>query len=356
MSDQQSGWLTHTLQEKKIMKRIRLFGLIALGALILAACAPAATTAPTQASVATEAPTQVVMPTATTAPTEAPTAVPATPTTAAPTPVATIPAENLVQKGKLLICTDFPYPPQEMYDENGNPVGTDIDIGNEIAKRLGLQPVYVNSVFDTIIAAVTGGKCDIIISAMNITAERNKQVSMIPYFKAGQGIVVAKGNPDNINGAMDLCGQNVAAESGTTEADYLQGTGDYKGAGLPAECTKAGKAKPKVIVTQKDSDALQQLLANKVVAYMADSPVAAYYTVQHPDQFQVVGEVIEPILEGINMPCGEADCTKAPLSPVGKAVLAALTSMIQDGTYTQILSKWNLTSGAITLDDLKNLQ
>ncbi len=216
-----------------------------------------------------------------------------------------------------MICTDFPYPPQEFFDENGNPQGLDIDIGNEIANRLGLKVQYVNSVFDTIIAAVTSGKCDIIISAQNITTDRSKQISQIPYFEAGQSMVAAKGNPQNINTTMDLCGKSAAAESGTTEADYLQGTGDYAGKGLTQACTAAGKPAINVVVTQKDTDALQQLQSGKVAVYFADSPVAAYYTVQHPDQFQVVGQVLEPIAEGIGVPCGQSDCTNAPLSPVG---------------------------------------
>ena len=182
---------------------------------------------------------------------------------------------------------------------------------------MGLKVQYVNSVFDTIIAAVTSGKCDIIISAQNITTDRSKQISQIPYFEAGQSMVAAKGNPQNINTTTDLCGKSAAAESGTTEADYLQGTGDYAGKGLTQACTAAGKQPINVVVTQKDTDALQQLQSGKVAVYFADSPVAAYYTVQHPDQFQVVGQVLEPIAEGIGVPCGQTDCTNAPLSPVG---------------------------------------
>ena len=158
-----------------------------------------------------------------------------------------------------------------------------------------------------------------------------------------------KGNPENINGPEDLCGKSAAAESGTTEADYLQGTGDYKGKGLNVDCTKAGKPAINVIVAQKDTDALQQLQAGKVAVYFTDSPVAAYYTVQHPDQFQLVGKVLEPAQEGISVPCGADDCTGKPLSDVGQAVQAALKSMIADGTYAKILSTWNLSSGAVTL-------
>jgi len=268
-----------------------------------------------------------------------------TPTAAPPSPL----DSSLSIKGHLLICSDIPYPPQEFYDANGIPQGLDVDIGNEMAKRLGLQVQWVNSVFDTIIAAVTSGKCDIIISAQNITPDRQKQVSMIPYFQAGQSFVALKGNPNNINTPMDLCGKSAAAESGTTEADYLQGTGTFEGKGLTQQCTSAGKPAVNVVVTQKDTDALQQLQAGKVVIYSTDSPVAAYYTVQHPDLFQVVGQIIEPIQEGISVPCGQADCTNAPLSAVGQAVHDTLKAMMADGTYLNILQKWNLADGAVTL-------
>ncbi len=341
------------------MKRLLVAGvLLTTLALLASACgspaaapvvqtaAPVIQTVVVQETVAVPQ-TVIVQPTA--APTTAATAAPtAAPTTA---PVAQVPADALVQKGKLTICTDFPYPPQEFYDDNGNPAGLDVEIGQEIAKRLGLQAQEVNSVFDTIIAAAKGGKCDIVISAQNITADRQKSISMIPYFQAGQSMVVAKGNPQNIKQPTDLCGKSAAAESGTTEADYLQGTGDYKtSGGLTQQCTKAGKPAVNVVVTQKDTDALQQLQAGKVAVYFADSPVAAYYTVQHPDQFEVTGQIVEPALEGISVPCGQDDCTKAPLSPLGQAIKAALKSMVADGTYTKILAKWKLENSAIKPD------
>jgi polar amino acid transport system substrate-binding protein len=269
------------------------------------------------------------------------------------TPVAAIDPSLLSQKGKLLICTDFPYPPMEYYDDNGNPQGMDVDIGTEIASRLGLTAEFVNSVFDSIVAAVDGGKCDIIISAMNINPDRQKQLSMIPYFEAGQSFIAQKGNPQNINGPMDLCGKSAAAESGTTEADYLAGEGSYKGVGLNDQCITAGKPPIDVVVTMKDTDALQQLTAGKVAVYSADTPVAAYYAGQQSDQFQLVGQILESVLEGINMPCNQpgqpavADCTSAPLSPLGLAVQTAFKSMQADGTYLKILTKWNQQDFAV---------
>jgi polar amino acid transport system substrate-binding protein len=344
------------------MKRLMFFVTgLALLSMILAGCAAPTPAVVTQVVVQTAAPivqTQVVVQTAApvvetqvvvqTQVVQA-TAVPPTAAPAMPTAVVKLPDGAVAQPGKLLICTDFPYPPQEFYDEQGVPQGLDVEIGTEIATRLGVKVEFVNSVFDTIIAAVKADKCDIIISAQNITTDRKKQVSMIPYFQAGQSMVAAKGNPQNINTTDDLCGKGAAAESGTTEADYLQGTGDYKGAGLTQKCTAAGKKPIDVVVTQKDTDALQQLQAGKVAVYFADSPVAAYYTVQHPDLFQLVGQIMEPIAEGISVPCGADDCTNAPLTPRGQAVHDALKSMMADGAYGKILGKWNLADGAVTL-------
>ena len=279
-----------------------------------------------------------------------PPAATAVPPTSAPTPVASVDPSTLVQKGKLLACSDLPYPPFESYDDSGNPVGLDVDLATELGNRLGLQTQIVNSEFDSIIEAVTGGKCDIIMSDMNITATRNKQISFIHYLDVGQSILVAKGNPKNINAATDLCGQSVAAESGTTEVDYLQGTGDFQGAGLAADCTKAGKPQVTVVATEKDSDALQQLQAGKVVAYFADTPVAGQYAAKNPDQFQLAGAPIQPAPVGIGVPCGGAsDCTGVALTPLGQAVQTALKSMMADGTYAKILAKYGASQSAVTL-------
>jgi polar amino acid transport system substrate-binding protein len=274
-------------------------------------------------------------------------AAPASTAAAMSTPVAQVAKGNLVRANYLTVCSDIPYPPQEFYDENGDPQGVDVEIANEIGNRLGLKVQYVNTVFDTIIAAVTSGKCDILVSAMNITGDRNKQISMIPYFKAGQSLVAVKGNPEKITGIMDLCGKSVAAESGTTEVDFIQGTGDYEGNGLMQKCEAAGKATVNLVITQKDSDALQQLQSGKVAAYSTDSPVAAYYTVQSPEQFEVVGDVFETVNEGIGLPCNAEDCTTAPLTAVGEGVKGALVSMFDDGTFQKILDKWNLSSSGV---------
>jgi polar amino acid transport system substrate-binding protein len=266
---------------------------------------------------------------------------------AAASPVAVVPDDQLIFPGKLVVCIDIPYPPQEFFDDQGNPTGSDPDIATEIAKRLGLTVQIENSVFDTIILAITGGKCEMIVSAQNITADRLDQVDMIPYFKAGQSFVVAKGNPKGIHKPVDLCGKAVAVESGTTEADYVKGTGDYKGAGLNKQCATAGQPEVNLKEFQKDSDALLALSAGQVDSYFADSPVAGYYTVQQPDQFELSGVTVEIANEGISV---SKDPSKKDLA---SGILAALKSMAEDGTYVDILSKYGLEDGAVDVSEME---
>ena len=88
------------------------------------------------------------------------------------------------------------------------------------------------------------------------------------------------------------------------------------------------------------------MLASQVDAYFADSPVAGYYTVQFPDQFQLSGiPPLQPAKEGISVPKDKTG--------LRDAVKATLLSMIDDGTYTKILTKYGVQDGAITAADIK---
>jgi polar amino acid transport system substrate-binding protein len=316
--------------------------LFVLGACTAAPSVAPATAPPVAVSVQPSAP-------ASEAPSVAPSA--SVEATAAASPsaaiVATVPTGQTIFADKLVTCIDIPYPPQEFFDDQGTPIGSDVEIAQEIAARLGLASEIQNSVFSTIIAAVTGGKCDIIVSAQNITTDRVKQVDMIPYFQAGQAFVVAKGNPKAIKTQDDLCGKAIGAESGTTEVDFLGGTGDYKGQGLSAACQKKGLPAITIKEFPKDSDALLALQSAQADAYFADSPVAGYYPVKQPGQFELSGLTLGVALEGISVPKDKTG--------LRDAVQKALVSMIDDGRYGAILKKYGDDSGAVTSDIAKLL-
>ena len=169
---------------------------------------------------------------------------------------------------------------------------------------------------------------------------------MIPYFQAGQSFVVAKGNPKAINTTDDLCGKSVAAETGTTEVDYVNGVGDYKGDGLSKQCTDKGKPKIDMKEFPKDTDALAALLGGQVDAYFADTPPAAYYTIAHAGPVRPVGRSRR---SSRSRPGSASRRTRQALRD---AVKAALLSMIADGSYQAILAKYHVEDGAVTPADI----
>src|SRR6185503_19614330 len=114
--------------------------------------------------------------------------------------------------------------------------------------------------------------------------------------------------------------------------------------GLNKQCGDAGEDAVDMQQFQKDSDALLALSSGQVVAYFADSPVAGYYTVQQPDQFELSGVTVEEANEGISVPKDKQG--------LADAVLAALKSMADDGTYTEILGKYGLEDGAVDVSEM----
>lgn len=259
--------------------------------------------------------------------------VPSTAPTSVPAPAYT---GGVVRPGHLTICSDFPSPPQEFYTEDGTPTGSDVDTGNEIGKRLGLQVDWTNSVFDTIIVALSAGKCDLIISGVFITEERQKQIDFVPYLTSGQQLLVLKGNPAglDINDFKTLCGKAISSQLGGATVDTL--------AGYSKQCTDAGLEKIEVPVPTKANVALQLVGTHKADAFFLDSAIVGYYASLQPGQFELVEPAVAIVDEGI------AVSKENPT--LKQAVSDALKAMQADGTYKTILEQWGL--GTVPLPEI----
>jgi polar amino acid transport system substrate-binding protein len=245
---------------------------------------------------------------------------------------ASVPASALVSGGKLQFCSDISTPPLESYGPGHKPQGSDIDIGTEIAKRLGLTPVWKNTAFAGIIPALTARNCDAVLSQLFDKPERRKVVDFVDYMKSGQALLVPKGNPAGVNGLDSLCGKKVAAETGTTIADLLRAQ--------TKKCKGAGKPDITVRLFLRDSDALQQLGLKQVDVYGTTTETVSFVSKQQGGKFVVAGEPFGEILCGI--------ATRKGNTPLHDAIAKAFSSMQTDGTYSRILAKWGLQ-----LDELK---
>ncbi len=246
------------------------------------------------------------------------------------------PPAAIAAAGKIVWCVDVSYPPEEFYAADGTTAqGSDIDIATEIGKRMGVGTQIDNTGFDGIIPALQAKKCDLIISGMNSTDERKKQVDFVDYLKVGQGLLVPAGNPKGIRTLDDLSGKAVAVQLGTTNKDAL----DAKNAELKA----AGKPTIDIQTFQADTDAFQQLALGRVDAYSGDSPVAAYYAAkpENKGKFEVGGTPIDPLPIGI--------AVRKEDTELKNAVQAAIDAMYADGTMKSIIDKWGMTNAVVLL-------
>ena len=251
--------------------------------------------------------------------------------TADPALAALVPAD-VKSSGKLVVGSDASYAPNEFQDDKGTIVGMDVDLANAVAARLGLKAEVQNAGFTAIIPGIGANKYQLGMSSFTDTKEREQTVDMVTYFTAGTSSAVKKGNPDKIS-ADDLCGKKIAVQTGTTQADAIVDT-------INPACVAAGKP---TVPNDGDKFDLQTDVTNAVVSgrnqvMMADSPVIDYAIKQTEGQLEKLGDTTDSAPYGIALAKGSA------LAP---AVQGAVQSLIDDGTYKQILQKWGVEAGAV---------
>jgi polar amino acid transport system substrate-binding protein len=239
------------------------------------------------------------------------------------------PPANIARAGKIVFCSDISYPPEEFFKGTAV-IGSDIDIGKDVARRMGVKADFANTGFDGIIAALLSDKCDAVISGMNDNADRRKQVDFVDYLSVGQSVMVQKGNPAHIRSLNDLSGKTVGVEVGTTNFKFLKR--------LSASFVAKGKAPINVVVYPKDDDGANALRLNKLDAYDTDSPVVLYYITQDPSAFQFAVAAINPIPIGI--------AVRKHDTALRHDIQQAIKAMYADGTMQRILKKWKMNTVA----------
>lgn len=240
---------------------------------------------------------------------------------------ALLPAD-IKDSGELIIGTDASYPPNEYKDSEGNIVGWGVDLMDAVSARLGLEPKWEESGFDTIIPSIQGGKMNIGSSSFTDNAERQKTVDFVNFYEAGVLWAAPIGKEIDPN---DACGHKVAVQAGT-----FQHTDE-----LPAkseECEAAGKEAIEIMPFEGQAEATNAVVLGQAEAFSADSPVTLDAINAQKDKIAASGEAFDVAPYGYALP-KDTDLTKA--------VQAALQSLIDDGTYMEILTKAGVEDGAI---------
>ena len=251
-----------------------------------------------------------------------------------PALVAKLPAK-IKDAGTITIGTDATYQPNEYLDADGKTViGMDVDLFDAVMAKFGIKTQWVPSAFDAIILGVQSGKYDVGVSSFTVNPEREKQATMVSYFKAGTQWVTQKGNPKGIN-PDDACGKNVAVQKGTVQADV----------DIPArqqKCKDAGKPAINVLTDADQAKVTASVQSGKADAMLVDLPPAIAAVDSTGGTLELLGEQYD------SAPYGYVLTKDDTGTAFGEAIVEALKQLKADGTYDQILTKWKTEGGAIS--------
>jgi polar amino acid transport system substrate-binding protein len=231
-------------------------------------------------------------------------------------PVAEDTWERIQKDGKMVVGLDDTFAPFGFRNDKNELVGFDIDLGEALAKRLGIKIEWQPAEWSGVVMSLKTGKFDAIWSGMSITPEREAEVNFTtPYIGSAQVIVVLSDNTE-IKGKDDLAGKVIGTQLGSTgevACKKLQGLKELKTYDVYTE-------------------ALNDLKTGRLNAVVTDDITARYYFQQQPGTFKILDDILS--YEPMGIAVRKEDATL--LDVLNKEI----QGMIEDGTYKAISEKW----------------
>ena len=230
---------------------------------------------------------------------------------------------TLVKDGTLTVGTAAEYEPFE-YMEDGQYKGFDLDLIQDIAKKLGLTVEFANVDFDTIVPGVSSGaKYDVGIGAITVTPERKKEVDFTDsYYMDDQAIVTMKDNADitsdNYKEKLDSADAKIAVQSGSTAEAFA----------------KENFPNAELVPFKNATDCFSALQAGQSVALVTNRSVAAQLVATSFDNEQV----IKLISTGEEY----AIAVNKDNSGLKDAINKALKELMDDGTVDSLMGQYNI--------------
>ena len=230
---------------------------------------------------------------------------------------------TLVKDGTLTVGTAAEYEPFE-YMEDGQYKGFDLDLIQDIAKKLGLTVEFANVDFDTIVPGVSSGaKYDVGIGAITVTPERKKEVDFTDsYYMDDQAIVTMKDNADitsdNYKEKLDSADAKIAVQSGSTAEAFA----------------KENFPNAELVPFKNATDCFSALQAGQSVALVTNRSVAAQLVATSFDNEQV----IKLISTGEEY----AIAVNKDNSGLKDAINKALKELTDDGTVDSLMGQYNI--------------
>ena len=127
--------------------------------------------------------------------------------------------------GKLIVALEGAWQPWSYHDESDTLVGYDVEVSRAIAEKLGVEPEYVESDWDSLFAGLDAGRYDMVCNGVEVTEERAKTYAFTtPYGYIHTALAVRKDNTD-ITSFEDLKGKTTANSLASTYMELAESYG-----------------------------------------------------------------------------------------------------------------------------------
>ncbi len=222
---------------------------------------------------------------------------------------------NVKKKGEISMAMSGQYPPFNFVDDKNHLTGFDVEIGKEIAKRIGITGVPITTAWDGIIAGLLANKYELICGSMAITEERLKSIDFsAPYYRSGAQLFVKKGSP--IKSVADMKGKKLGITLGTTYEQWVRKN-------MTDIDIRTYKGVPDMVL---------EVMNGRIDGFISDKIVGALAIKDKGIGIELAGSLLYEEKMGIAMRQGN--------TPLKAAIDNALLAMKADGTYKDISMKW----------------
>ncbi|WP_250474979.1 ABC transporter substrate-binding protein [Caballeronia sp. GAFFF1] len=216
--------------------------------------------------------------------------------------------------------TDATYAPFESKASDGRLVGLDIDLGNEICRRLNAKCVWVESDFDGLIPALKAKKFDGVLSSMSVTPQRAEEIAFSKDLYLTPTRLLAKAGANLLPTADSLKGKSVGVEQGTIQETYARTNWAQKGV--------------RVVAYQNQDQAYSDLISGRLDATLQDEVQADQGFLKTPRGvgFAFAGDRIKTGAAAIGLRKDDTD--------LKEKIDGAISAMVKDGTFRQFEKKY----------------
>ena len=240
--------------------------------------------------------------------------------------------DQVREEGVLVMSTDPEYPPQSSLNENNEFVGFDIDVGREIAERLGVEIEFVTPGWDVITAGNWSDRWDLSVGSMTPTKARAEVLDFPAiYYYVPASLVVHEDNTD-IKTAEDASGKAIGVGVATTYENYLKKDLEIDAEGVPP--FEYQVENPEIRTYDTDTLALDDLRLGDGVRL--DAVMTALPTILEAQEqgypIKVVGDPLfrEPLAVATDKGDPEFD----------QKIAEIVQQMHEDGTLSELSEKW----------------